>query len=53
MGRSAMPADTTSLIEFLLLIFAAVIAGFATAGGVQAWRSWSNYRRIEKHLGRR
>jgi hypothetical protein len=48
-----MPAETTSLLDVLLLIFAAVIAGFAIAGAAQAWRSWSHYRRIEKHLGRR
>jgi hypothetical protein len=48
-----MPQDTTNLIEVLLLIFGAVIAGFAIAGCLQAWRSWSDHRRIEKHLGRR
>jgi hypothetical protein len=48
-----MPQDTTNLIEVLLLIFGVVIAGFAIGGAVQAWRSWSDHRRIEKHLGRR
>jgi hypothetical protein len=48
-----MPQDTTNLIEVLLLIFGIVIASFAIGGAVQAWRSWSEYRRIEKHLGRR
>ncbi len=50
---SAMPQDTTNLIEVLLLIFGVVIAGLAIGGAVQAWRSWSDHRRIEKHLGRR
>jgi hypothetical protein len=51
--ESAMPQDTTNLIEVLLLIFGVVIAGFAIGGAVQAWRSWSDDRRIDKHLGRR
>ena len=48
-----MPSDTTSLIEVLLSVFVAVIAGLAIGGAMQAWRIWSNHRRIEKHLGRR
>jgi hypothetical protein len=48
-----MPQDTTNLIDVLLLIFGVVIAGFAIGGARQAWRVWSEYRRIEKHLGRR
>ena len=48
-----MPAETTSLFDVLLLIFAAVIGGIVIGGAVQAWRSWSDHRRIEKHLGRR
>ena len=51
--ESAMPQDTTGLIEVLLLIFGVGIAGFAIGGAVQAWRSWSDHRRIERHLGRR
>jgi hypothetical protein len=51
--ESAMPQDTTNLIDVLLLIFAVVIAGLAIGGAVQAWRSWSDHRRIERHLGRR
>ena len=48
-----MPQDTTNLIDVLLLIFGVVIAGFAIGGAVQAWRIWSDHRRIERHLGRR
>jgi hypothetical protein len=48
-----MPPEPTNLVDILLSIFGVVIAGFAVAGAVQAWRSWSNYRRIERHLGRR
>jgi hypothetical protein len=48
-----MPQDSTNLVDILLVIFSVVIAGFAIAGAVQAWRRWSNYRRIERHLGRR
>ena len=51
--ESAMPQDTTNLIDVLLLIFGVVIAGFAIGGAVQAWRSWSDHRQIERHLGRR
>jgi hypothetical protein len=40
-----MSADTTSLIEVLLLIFAAVIAGSAFGGAAQAWRGWTHHRR--------
>ena len=51
--KSAMPADTTSLIEVVLLIFAAVISSFAIAGAIIGWRSRrTHYRRIEKHMGR-
>jgi|SoiMetStandDraft_2_1073263.scaffolds.fasta_scaffold1010329_1 hypothetical protein len=48
-----MPQDPTNLVDLLLATLAAVIGGIAIGGAVQAWRSWSNYRRIEKHLGRR
>jgi|RhiMethySRZTD1v2_1073278.scaffolds.fasta_scaffold5038548_1 hypothetical protein len=48
-----MAQDPTNLLDILLLILTAVIAGFAIAGVAHAWRSWSHYRRIEKHLGRR
>jgi hypothetical protein len=51
--ESEMPQDTTNLIDVLLLIFGVVIAGFAIGGAVQAWRNWSDRRRIERHLGRR
>ena len=51
--KSAMPQDTNNLIEVLLLICGVVIAGFAIGGAVQAWRSWSDHRRIERDLGRR
>ncbi len=40
-----MRAATASLIHVLLLIFAAVIAGFAIIGGAaQAWRGWTHHR---------
>ena len=48
--ESEMPQDTTNLIDVLLLIFGVVIAGFAIGGAVQAWRSWSDHRRIENPL---
>jgi hypothetical protein len=48
-----MPQDTTNLIDMLLLMFAAMIAGLFIAGTLRAWQSWSEHRRIEKHLGRR
>ena len=48
-----MPPEPTNLVDILLSIVGVVIAGFAVGGAVQAWRSWSNYRRIERHLGRR
>ena len=51
--ESAMPQDTTNLIDMLLLMFAAMIAGLFIAGTLRAWQSWSEHRRIEKHLGRR
>ena len=45
MGRKrATSADATSLIEDLLLIFAAVIAGSAIGGAAQAWRGWTHHR---------
>ena len=40
-----MPQD---LVDILFLIFGVVIGGIAIGGAVQAWRVWSNYRRIEK-----
>ena len=48
-----MPQDSANLVDLLLATLAAVMGGIAIGGAVQAWRSWSNYRRIEKHLGRR
>ncbi len=48
-----MPQDSTNLVDILLVVFGVVIAGFAIAGAVQAWRIWSDRRRIERHLGRR
>jgi hypothetical protein len=53
MEESAMPADSTSLIGVFLLIFGAVISGFAIAGAIIGWRWRAHYRRIDKHLGRR
>ena len=41
-----MPPEPTNLVDILLSIFGVVIAGFAVGGAVQAWRTWSNYRRI-------
>jgi hypothetical protein len=51
--ESAMPQDSTKLGDILLVVFGVVIAGFAIGGAVQAWRIWSDRRRIERHLGRR
>jgi hypothetical protein len=51
--ESAMPQDSTKLVDILLVVFGVVIAGFAIGGAVQAWRIWSDRRRIERHLGRR
>jgi hypothetical protein len=48
-----MPQDPINAIDIFLYTLAAVFGGFAVAGAVQAWRSWSDHRRIEKHLGRR
>jgi hypothetical protein len=48
-----MPHDGTDIVDVFLFTLAAVIGGFATAAALHAWRSWSEHRRIEKHLGRR
>jgi hypothetical protein len=44
-----MPQDPINAIDIFLYTLAAVFGGFAVAGAVQAWRSWSDHRRIEKH----
>jgi hypothetical protein len=40
------------LLDFFIFIFGVVIGALAIAVTVHAWRSWSEHRRIEKHLGR-
>jgi hypothetical protein len=50
MDGSAMPEDT--LLQVLLIIFGIGIGSIAIGGGLQAWRSWTYSRRIQKHLSR-
>ena len=51
--ETAMQQGPTDLVDILLLIFSLVIGGIAVGGASHAWRSWSNYRRIQRHLDRR
>jgi len=48
-----MPQGGTDLVDIFLFTVVAVIGGIAIATAMHAWRSWSDHRRIEKHLGRR
>jgi hypothetical protein len=47
-----MPQDSSDLVDVFFYTLGAVMCGFAIAGAAHAWRSWSHYRRIEKHLRR-
>jgi hypothetical protein len=40
------------LLKIMLLLGGVVIGSIAIGVAVQAWRSWSDHRRIERHLGR-
>jgi nitrogen fixation protein FixH len=46
-------AGAGNVLEIMLLFAGVVIGSIAIGVAVQAWRSWSDQRRIEKHLGRR
>jgi hypothetical protein len=45
--------EQASVLQVMLLLGGVVIGSIAIGVAVQAWRSWSDKRRIEKHLGRR
>jgi hypothetical protein len=46
-----MPAGDTGWLDVLLFgIAATVLGGFAFIGAIEAWRRWSDNRRIRKHL---
>jgi hypothetical protein len=49
-----MRGDGTDLVDVLFVIIAAgiatVLGGCAGIAALQAWRNWSDNRRIRKHL---